>query len=631
MSLKAILESQVICVDVETTGLDWWKGDRVFGISVSAPAYSMSSLIENPKDAPVMSQYVDVRKRPDIYRRIAKGLARAPLVVNHNIKFDAHMMLNDKHMLPLDHCECTMIRAALIDEHRLTYDLDSVAKDCVGVRKQGDIYERLAEIFGGRPTRNVQMPNLQKAPIELVESYANQDTVAALRLWAWQEKEIRDRDLGRVWDLERRLFPIVFEMERQGIPVNISEAERVMDSMAVRITGLQRDLNHMAGFEVNPNPSKSLHRLFDPRKEDDGNWYAKDGTPLETTPAGKPSIGADALMSMKMPEADLVLRLRKMIKTRDTFVGGHILGHQVSGRVHPNINQTKGDDTGGTGTGRLSYTNPAMQQIPSRDKEVARIVRPIFIPEKGHGWTYGDLDQHELRIFHHYVNSPKIIKAYRANPDLDGHQAVADLTKLPRNAPRSGGANAKQINLAMVFNMGAGELADRMGLPFTVEQFTDRKGEVHVYKKAGPEAMAIFETYYRMVPGVREMATRASSIAKARGYVKTIFGRHLRFPGGSFTHKASGLIYQGSSADLNKDNIIRLHEFLASECPDARILLNIHDENSVSIPNDVDYVPICRGMRDVIQDRPEIRVPLRIDFSVPSANWWEATQAESVK
>lgn len=619
----------VVCIDTETTGLDWGK-DRVFGVAIAVPDCSMEQLLHDPIGAPISTRYFDVRTDRNSYVALRNVAPKLQKYVNHNAKFDAHMTLNDGVILDPTKTECTTMRACLINEHLVKYELDFVAKKCLGMGKQGDIYQELADLFGGRVTKAVQMRNIWQAPSHIVAKYAERDAEVALRLWAWQETEIKRQDLGRVWDLERRLYPHIFDMERGGIRVDMVEAERQTDILTQKIETLQRDLDNLAGFAVNPNPSGSMAMLFKPVYKE-GHWYASDGTPLQTTEAGKPSFNKEVLESMRHPAAGMILRLRKLLKTRDTFIGGHILGHARNGRVHPNINQTKGDETGGTGTGRLSYTNPALQQIPARDKEIAAIVRPIFLPEVGHGWTYGDLDQHELRIFHHYVQNPNVLKSYRENPNLDGHGIVAQLTGLPRNAPKSGGANAKQINLAMVFNMGGGELADRMGLPWTWERFTDTKGEVHEYKKAGPEAEAIMNTYYDMVPGVKEIAQKARSIAKTRGHVKTLFGRHIRFPGGMFTHKASGLVYQGTSADLNKDNIIRVTEYLKQECPEARVLLNIHDETSSSLPYSSDWRKLCRGMRDVIQDRPEIRVPLRIDFSELAPNWWEATKAPVVE
>lgn len=590
----------MIAIDVETTGVDWTT-DRVFGVAIA--------WIENGE---IKSDYFDVRRDPVRYQELKKY--KDTLIVNHNIKFDMHMLLNDG--IELRNCECTMVRAALIDEHRRDYSLDALAKDYLNEAKVSDIYEELAERFGGRATRNAQMPNLQHAPPEIVAPYAKKDAELALRLYIAQQDL-----LPPVWELEKRLFPYIFRMEREGVRVDLEEAEHRQQMLNPQIAQMQKQLDQIAGFTVNPNPSKSIHELFDPKKGADGLWRACDGTILPETPAGKPSIGSASLQIMKHPAARLIIQIRKLTKTRDTFIGSHIMGHARGDRVHPNINQTKSDGEGGTGTGRLSYTKPALQQIPSRDKEIAKIVRPIFIPDDSMGWSYGDLDQHELRIFHHYVNNPEIVQAYIDNPDLDGHGAVSELTGLPRNPPPEGGANAKQMNLAMVFNMGGGELAAAMGLPYTTDTWHGRE-----IKVAGPEAQKIIDDYYQMIPGVKEIAQKARSIAKSRGYVRTLMGRHIRFPGGEFTHKASGLIYQGTAGDLNKDNICRIFEYLDAECPDARLLLNIHDEYSISLPFGGASKHL-RAIKEEIQRRPEIRVPLRIDFSEPQSNWWDATCA----
>lgn len=633
MSLPDLTKFPVVCVDVETTGVDWTR-ERVFGVAISVPGCSLDDLRRDPVNAPVKSMYFDVRRQPDLYADLKRQASHLGLVCNHHAKFDLHMLANDGVLIDPRKVDCTMIRASLINEHLHSYSLDFLANKYMGLSKVDDIYEKLADLFGGRATRNAQMKNLHRAPASLVKPYAEMDTEVALRLWAWQEGEIARQDLHKVWDLERRLFPHVFKMERNGIRVDETEAEYRAEKLEEQAEVLQRQLDQLAGFPVNPNPSGSIQKLFKPEKDKAGKWRAVDGTELEATPAGKPSVNADALRRMKHPAATMILKLRKMAKTRDTFIRGHILGHARKGRVHPNINQVKGDETGGTGTGRLSYTKPALQQIPSRDKDVAAMVRPIFIPEEGHGWTYGDLSSHEVRIFYHYVNSPKMTKAYRDDPDLDGHSMVAELTGLPRSAPASGGPNAKQLGLGAIFNMGQGEMADQMGLPFTWESFADSKGRTHEYKAPGEEAKRVIEEFYLAVPGIKEVANKARTIAKSRGYVKTIFGRHIRFPGGQFTHKASGLVYQGSAADCMKLDIINTCEYLESECPEARFLLSIHDETNLSMPMDTDIRHI-KEIQRIIEAREglpnKLRIPIRVDFSELSVNWWEANNAEIIK
>lgn len=608
--------NDIIAIDTETTGLNWHV-DRVFGVACAWV-----------EDGVIKSDYVDVRRHPQALSLIKSRADKAKKIVNHHMKFDVHMLREAGAPIDPRKCECTMIRAALIDEHLRNYDLDSLAKKYLKKEKVSDIYAELASLFGGRPTRKAQMPNLHLAPEELVRRYAVVDAEIALELYLWQEKEIERQELQQVWGLERRLFPYVVRMEHDGIRVDLDEAQNKMDQITLVVDRTQKEIDSIAGFAVNPNPSNSIKQLFAVKQDEAGRWVTSCGTILTTTDAGAPSIDKEALERIKHPAAAKILQVRKLIRMRDTFLGGHILQHAVNGRVHANINQTKGDDTGGTGTGRLSYTDPALQQIPSRDKTMARLIRPVFLPDEDMGWSYGDLDQHELRIFHHYVNNPLIINAYRDNPDLDGHAAVAELTGLPRN-PQPGGkstANAKQMNLAMIFNMGGGELAANMGMSYTIETI-GRGANKHEYKKAGSEAQAIIDDYYRMMPGVKEIAQQARAIAKSRGYVKTIKGRHVRFPGGEFVYKASGLVYQGSAADLNKENMIRIFEYLDSECPEARLMLNIHDEYSISLP----FGGAAKHLKEIkaeIQRRPELRVPIRIDFSVPASNWWDATTAD---
>lgn len=620
MTFPDITRYPQISVDCESTGLDWYGKDRAFGVSIYLPSGD--------------SEYYDIRKDINAFHWMKDNLWKANKVVNHNIKFDIHMLRATGINLNPANCECTMIRAALIDEHLMSYSLDNLLKKYLKTSKENDIYPELAKLFGGQPTRNAQILNLHRAPVELVARYANKDTEGAYKLWEWQEGEIERQDLHQVWGLERRLFKHIVEMERRGIRIDPNEAHRRASELDIEADRIKADLNKLAGFEVNPNPSGSIKKLFDPKLNENGVWVARDGTPLPKTESGAASLGAKSLESMTDPCAKLILEARKLIKTKETFIRGHVLGHAVERGgdyyVHPNINQTKsdtGDGSEGTGTGRLSYTRPALQQIPSRDKKIASMVRPIFLPDRGQRWSYGDLDQHEFRIFAHYANPTEIIDAYAKNPDLDMHQIVADLTGMPRSATRAGEANAKQINLGMVFNMGAGELASQMGLPFTIET-VDFGDHVHDLKKAGPETMEIVENYYAKVGGVKEMARRARTVAKSRGYVRTLMGRHIRFPRGMFTYKASGLIFQGTAGDLNKVNICNIAEYLESECPYNRLLLNIHDEYSLSLEDDGNEIKHLKEIKGLVQHRPELRVPIRIDFSLPAPNWWLATRAD---
>ena len=606
-------EADEIAVDVETTGLSRFD-DRVFGVAIAWPT-------ENG----IKSLYFDVRKRYKMYEEFAEKILLAKRVVNHAIKFDLHMLATDEIHLDLHRTECTLVRASLIDENRMTYSLDALSRKYLKAEKVSDVYEALAAKFGGAPTRKAQIANLQFADEELVDPYARRDAELALQLWYHQRGVIEKENLHQIWALEHRTFRPLFLNERRGIKVDVEMAVRAQEELTLKIDQTQKELDTMAGFKVNCNPSNSIIELFKPKLVKEA-YELIDGTIAPMTGKGKPSITADVLQSMKHPAAGLILGVRRMLKTRDTFLGAHILGHERDGRVHPNINQTRGETDGGTRTGRLAYHAPALGQIPSRDVEIASKIRPIFVPDDGQQWSYGDLDQHELRVFHHYANNADIIRAYADNADLDGHQAVADMLGIPRNPPKGGGINAKQTNLAMVFNMGGGQLAEDMGLPWEWNSFTSRDGEQITYKKAGAEAQKFINDYYDAVPGIKELSESCRTVAKQRGYIKTFLGRHCHFPGGHFAHKAPAYLYQGSAGDLNKENICMIHDYLESEAPDSHFLLNVHDEYSMSMEPDGNEVKHLCAIKDLIQDR-KLRVPIRIDFSTPSNSWWDATQA----
>jgi DNA polymerase I-like protein with 3'-5' exonuclease and polymerase domains len=606
-----------ISIDTETYGLE--HGVKAFGIAVacnnSAWYYDLRDNSPNQVLGWLQAQLISVLR-----------------VVNHNASFDVQVLRNMGLNTCVQKWECTMVRASLIDEHLFEYNLDAVASKYLGSNKDSDIYRELARMYGGQPTRKAQIGRFPQAPVELMERYAKQDALLALRLWGWQEEEIARQDLHKVWSLEKRLFPHIVRMEGNGIRVDVPRAEKAMVDIGVQVERTRKEIDRAAGFAVNPNPSSSMIKLFEPKQNAAGEWFTSCGTKLVATPAGKPSISADALQRIKNPIAKQILECRKLMKVKDTFIAGHILGSQIKGRVFPNINQTKGGDgeTEGTGTGRLSYSRPAMQQIPNRDKTTAALVRPLFLPEEGHGWMYGDLEQHEYRVFAHYANSPKMIQAYKDNPDLDMHQLVADLTGLPRSAgANTGVANAKQMNLAMVFCMGEGKLCATMGLPHTVEKGRIN-GEDREFLRPGEEGKEVIERYHSMVPGIRETARQATSIAKTRGYVRTFWGRHIRFPRGQFTHKASGLVYQGSSADFNKENICLIWEYLLENEPDARLLLNIHDEYSHSLPRNGREAEHAENIKWLIENKTELRVPIRVDFGTAADTWWGATNTGKI-
>jgi len=614
----------VVGVDTETTGLVYPR-DRAFSMSFAT--------FDGNTD------FIDFRTDSYMIPALQRDINRSRCTfVFHNAQFDVKMLKAAGLDIPLERCECTVIRACLINEHEGTlfpwgrpgsYSLEDLSQKYLGEGKE-EPWEELAAIFGGRPTKNGQILNLQRAPAALVRKYQDKDALLAVRLWAWQEKEIESQGIRDIVEFEKKTFPTLARAAMRGVRVDAAEAEQAMDKLTVIIDERQAEFEKsvdVRGFNVNSAPQ--VKQLFQPKQLADGTWISGlTGSTLGKAKSGGPSLSADILHAMGDPIADSIVEIRSLIKTRDTFLGGHVLGHMVGERVYPTINQTAGED-GGTRSGRLSYQDPAMQQIPSRNKKVAAVVKPVFLPEHGQVWLSGDMNSFEVRVFAHLVSlyNTALQDVYAVNPKMDFHQWVADLMGIPRNAARQGEANAKQINLSMIFNSGKGAIAHKLGLPWTWAEFEARKRhgsgvETIRYRKPGPEAVALIDEYHRKVPGVATLADRAKMISEDRGYIKTFTGRRLRCVNGYKSYKQSGLLIQATSADYNKMMWPGIEQELDKF--GGTIILNTHDSFDTSV--DPAYIrQSFKAMQGVASSLPS-RVPLLMDLNGVGRNWWDAVK-----
>ncbi len=609
-------------LDTEGTGLGMLDKDHVTQLS-----YALD-------DQPV--QYADYRDGENWQRGFREALDKADILVAHGMKFDAHALrtidinINDRNL------DCTIVRAQLLDEHRLTYDLDALT----GMKV--DIISELAKKFGGAATKNVQMPNLHRAPREFVKKYAIGDIEALRTLYYDQEKQ----EMPPVHALEKEVLKVLIKMEQKGIRVDMGRAEKAIDDVKKLIDKAQRDLDKLAGLSVNVNSSPQMRALLVATELKDGRTVPKrtgksriiqvtkkgvtedievgmkyvliDGTLAEcSAKTGGASLNADILEEMTHPLSDAILKVRKYRKILDTFLISQLMGHHINGRVHPWFNQTR------VVTGRLSCSSPNMQAVPKRDPEMKAILRPLFLPEQGRRLLKCDYDQSDVRGFAHYIatttgdkNHP-VLKAYQADPDTDFHTFVSELLGIPRDPHPGGGGNAKQINLAMIFNMGNGKLAKQMGLPYYEEIGKNGK----IYLKPGSEAEEVFNLYHSKIPGAADMGKKASAVAASRGYVVSIGGRYLRFPKKGFSYKASGYLYQAFTADLIKAAMVETAKILIPH-------LQIHDELIFSIDHDDQAWAIRDAMQTSILNWLNTNIPIRTWPEV-GPNWGETKKLES--
>ncbi|MBS1771148.1 MAG: hypothetical protein JSS77_15975 [Acidobacteria bacterium] len=602
-----------IAIDTETTGLDW-KRDSIFAISLSTPDGH--------------DYYYDLRRNPEALDWARAEFRHIRKPVGFNLKFDAHFLRRAGVELDLRMSEDAAVHAAILNEHEDSYTLEALAAKYTDQRKLTSIYEELAAIFGGKADKK-QMSNLHLAPYELVERYAKADTRATLALRDALRPKLVAEELTRIADLEDRLMPVLLNMEHRGVRVDLDLADRNYKKLTGLIEQRRAKLFAEVGREFNVNSAPQLIEILKPEKREDGYWYLPDGTFVPLTKGGRPSMsGKDVLIKSTMPVARLVMKLKVAQKTRDTLLGGHVIGSAFNGRIHTTFNQTRmadeGEDEYGTGSGRLSSNGPNVQQISKRDPEMGALVRSCFLPEEGHAWSCADWSQMDFRIATHYLRNPAIDKMYLLDPMSDFHQIVADMTGLPRKATPGIKGDAKSINLGLMFGMGKGKMAAEMGLPYTEVFRTDGSS----WKKSGPEGEALFAKYHSSVRGVKALLDEMESVAKSRGFVRTGFGRRIRFPGGVKAYKAGAMIFQGTAADALKLKLIEVDSEL--EGTGAHLLLNVHDEFDSSLPNAAKDA-LAGKIRKRIECFDGVKCPLFLRTPIRSsgtlaANWWDASK-----
>lgn len=579
------IETGTLVVDFETTGLDYWSKDfQVLGVGFAAEG--------------LPAQFIDFRFEPNAVRWLADVMPRV-VMAGHHVKFDLHVATALGLPAPRG-VYCTMIAEALLDEHRVAYGLDDIAYDRLN-RHKLDVGNKA---------------KLAELPPERLAEYGADDAALTLAVMTQQLPELQEQDLCRVFAMEMELLPVLMRMEHAGVRVDLEAAERSIPVLTERIDALQKEINNEAGRPFNVNSTPQIRAAFKPEPLNRWQFRLIDGTLCGTTKNGNPSIDQHVLKEMQHPLAAMIRRQRKLIKTRDTFVMSHILGHADDrGYVHPTINQTKNDADAGTGSGRMSITDPALQQIPARDQDTAEIIRSMFLPDRGQLWICCDYSQVDFRTAAHLIRDDRLYATYEEDPDADFHGIVAGMTGIPRNAQYAGAPNAKQLNLSMAFGAGPGKIAKMLGMPYSIEDWNGR-----MVLKPGPEARAVQDTYHARFPRMKQFAKEAEAVGRHRGYVKTFTGRRIRFPNGKGAHKAAGLLYQAFAAEIHKQGLIYVDRSL--EGTGARMLVPVHDE--VNVSGQEENGPV---IKEAYCDTGSFkcRVPIRASLGADS-NWYLASK-----
>lgn len=582
------LEKRPLIIDTETTGLHKIN-DKPFLIPITIGKESWVFKSDN-----------------NIYRWLAENMPKAEYCVFHNAKFDLHMLLNGgikQSVIDRSKIWCTMVYETLINDQHHSYALSNICKDRFKIAKKDDeLLQWLADKFGGKPERKVQMKNVSKAPLEMVAYYAVGDTEMTGKLFEAQKLDVEHQELDRVSKLEMDVLHALLDMERRGVPININKVEESLVKFVKMEAEIGERITTLSGFDINVRSGKQLEKAFKGLGID--IKYNKD--------TGNPVFDKEALGGMDDELSRSILEKRSYGTMINTFLSrfkDHVYDDQ---RIRPDYNQTKTDEYGVL-TGRLSVSMPNLTQIPNpkRSGEKAAEVRAVFEAPKNMKWISADWKQAEFRMFAHYANDPLIIEEYKIDPEKDYHQLVADLTGLDRNT------TAKSLNLGLVFSMGQGLMAKKCGLPFSQKVENGR-----VYLVAGKQAKDLFEKYHRKLPGVRKMLKAAEKTAATRGYVKTLSGRRIRFHDKNLCYKAGGLIFQGSTADVMKSKLVEFNNVFKNT--DTELILVIHDEFAVLSKN-CNIKKDMKIIKEIMEDVPGLRIPFRTDIQA-AENWYEASK-----
>ena len=499
----------------------------------------------------------------------------------------------------------TMVAAALIDENRWSYSLNALSVEYLGeVKAENDLKEAAA-------SHGVDAKaEMWKLPAEHVGHYAEQDARLTLLLWQRFKAEIRTQSLETIWELESKLLPILIEMRFKGIDINLEKAEQLTKEFVGQEKVLLQKIKKLTGKDIDIWAARQIGEAFDKL----GIEYPR------TEKTKEPSFTQNYLFNSPHEISKLIVQAREVNKFHGTFLQG-LIKYNHKGKIHAEINQLRSDN-GGTVSGRLSMSNPNLQQIPARNKDFGPKIRGLFMPLDGHRWGSFDYSQQEPRLVVHYASSigegyegsNELVEAY-TNSDADFHQTVADLAGIERK-------QAKTIGLGLMYGMGKNKLANELGLE----------------REEGDKVIA---RYNRKVPFVKMLSDRCMKKAENDGVIRTKLGRKCRFDmwepkdwglwtSETFenavakygkdnikragTYKALNRLIQGSAADQTKLAIIKCYE--AGYLPK----LQIHDELCFDIKSKEDEDKIQKIMETCM----ELKVPSVVDKAIGD-NWGETS------
>ena len=594
-------EAGIVAFDVETDSLDPMQADLV-GLSLCV--------------APVKACYVPLGHRPagkqDLFGgdllpdqikesealALLKPLFEAPDVIKigHNVKFD-WVMLAERgvEVAPIDD---TMLISYALDAAATT---DGHGMDWLAERFLGHETIKFADVAGS----GKGFIGFARVPIEKACEYAAEDVDVTLRLWSALKSRLPAEHVDKVYEtLERPLVVPLARMERRGVTIDPKALSRLSGEFAQGMARLEAEIHKLAGEPFNLGSPKQLGDIL----------FGKMGLPgAKKTATGAWSTSASILDDLAEEGHELparILEWRQLAKLKSTYTDA--LPNYVNPRTH-RVHTSYA--LASTTTGRLSSSEPNLQNIPIRNEE-GRKIRRAFVADKGYALISADYSQIELRLLAHVADIPQLKQAFADGLDIHAMTASEMFGVPVKDMPSEIRRRAKAINFGIIYGISAFGLANQLGIP-------------------REEAGAYIRKYFERFPGIRAYMEAMKKQARADGYVRTIFGRKCHFPRitasnpseRAFNERAAiNAPLQGSAADIIRRAMIRMDDALAKAKLSAMMLLQVHDELVFEAPLDEVEATIKLVVK-VMEEAPlpavQLSAPLKVDARA-AGNWDEA-------
>jgi DNA polymerase-1 len=585
--LAKLRAADLFAFDTETTSLDYMEA-QVVGVSFAVV----------PGEAAYVPLAHDYLGAPEQLDREAVLEQLRPLLederqakVGQNLKYDASVLAN--HGITLRGIRFdTMLESYVLDSTATRHDMDSLALKYLGQKTI-----KFEDVAG----KGAKQLTFNQVNVEEAGPYAAEDADITLRLHQtlWPRLEQESALCSVFSDMEMPLVPVLSRIERQGALISRELLLQQSAELGTRLLELQGMVHELAGQEFNLGSPKQLGQIL----------FEKLGLPIiKKTPKGAPSTAEEVLaeLALDYPLPKLLLEYRSLSKLKSTYTDKlPEMIKPATGRVHTSYHQAV------TATGRLSSSDPNLQNIPIRTEEGRRI-RQAFIAPDGYRIVAADYSQIELRIMAHLSGDAGLLKAFKEGRDVHKATAAEVFEVDPEEVSGDQRRKAKAINFGLIYGMSAFGLAKQL----------------HLGRK---EAQQYIDRYFERYPGVRDYMDRTRALAKEQGYVETLFGRRLYLPEINARNKmrvqaaertAINAPMQGTAADIIKRAMLAVDAWLQGGGVDARMIMQVHDELVFEVAAG-EVGPVSDEVCRLMSGAAELSVPLLVEVGVGD-NWDEA-------